>query len=1014
VVTLLSTASAAEIAARLNRDSYPVASKYDDLDAHRELEQQIAEDLRAAFGPRGCVVLHHGSQSGGLHSPAGKPDIELQDPVNRRLVLVEVTKRQSTAAEGEFLAITNHLQRAIDKGGYSDYGLLYISPRTSPRMSTSIRDLFNRGRERDGQPGRIVGLDFAALQLALERLIESDPQLYPASRLGVLFEHWAEAIDDARARQLVQASLFPDDYKLSLELANEASELDAEREKRLKTQLLRIEDKLRDYGVTGNEANTALVHLAFIRLYEERRQRELGEQNRFTVEGFTAWRQEQPAAIQNRYRGKMVEALLHEIAEDPALRAAGLLRDHLGEKTRLHREITDKVLDELILPILDQYDFHAGRVDVLGAVFETLARRSEKDTRVGQFFTPQQVVDFCADIVRLKPSDRVLDPAVGTARFLIAAMERMLANADDAVEERATTESSIRERQLLGADIDDWVSTIAKMNMFIHGDGKTNIQTQNGLVLGDTGRFPSIPKGLWGEIDVVLTNPPLGDTSYLVAADAWARSDPPDRDGRRIEFLEGLGVVPLRTVEADEAERWRERLETSNAQIAELEALAPEVRPVQKLRTAYRTRNNRSLRLQELERALAQGDVTRVPAGETMKGGALFLGATAHYLRAVRDPQAGIEWRGGQAALIVDEAILNTPGYGRVRSFIRDHFYVKAVISLERDAFKYLAHTDAKTSVLYLIKKPHLNVRQREPIFFAHADRVGYSATGSWVGDDLPQILLEYRLFESAVEGAYRGAAFDQGACRIAIEQLPGFAHAFFSRFDDGAGSGRLDYYAARYIQRERELRDRYENVPTLADILEEVDYERPEPSRTGEYEFAVVTRQGTVESKGLAEVDYAPADLWVVRDKQLIVSGIDLIKGAAGVAREDTDGMVMSKEMYAYRVKPGVGAVPDYLQMLLRTATAREMLIGLTTGTSNRTRLERGEQLLSLPIPPLPSLPEQRAQAQAIRDAYALRRDAAARLQSAQDAAEAGWGRDSYPAPPDPRQLPVVDGELV
>ena len=57
---------------------------------------------------------------------------------------------------------------------------------------------------------------------------------------------------------------------------------------------------------------------------------------------------------------------------------------------------------------------------------QPLARRGEKDTRVGQFFTPQAVVDFCADIAQLRPTDVVLDPAVGTARFLIAAMVRML------------------------------------------------------------------------------------------------------------------------------------------------------------------------------------------------------------------------------------------------------------------------------------------------------------------------------------------------------------------------------------------------------------------------------------------------------------------------------------------------------------------------------------------------------------------------------------------------------------
>src|SRR5205807_2574363 len=101
------------------------------LDAYTELEQVLASDLRAAFEPRGASVVHNGAHAGGRHAPGGQPDIEIRDRPNSRLILVEVTKRKSTAAEGEFLAITDHLERAIAAGGYQHYGLLYVSPRTA-------------------------------------------------------------------------------------------------------------------------------------------------------------------------------------------------------------------------------------------------------------------------------------------------------------------------------------------------------------------------------------------------------------------------------------------------------------------------------------------------------------------------------------------------------------------------------------------------------------------------------------------------------------------------------------------------------------------------------------------------------------------------------------------------------------------------------------------------------------------------------------------------------------------
>jgi type I restriction-modification system DNA methylase subunit len=989
-----------------------MASKYDDLDASTELEQELAADLEKAFGPRGCTVVHHGANSGGTHSPGGKPDIELQDPHRRSLMLVEVTKRKSSAADNEFIAITDHLQRAIDAGGYDTYDMFYVSPATSPRMSTSLRDLWNRARERDGKPGRIVALDFAGMEMMLRKLWESDAALYPADRLSTLFSRWEEAVDDARARQLVQAALFPEDHGLALDLANEAAEVDADREKRLKKQLERIEDKLRDLGITGNDANVTLVHLTFIRLYEENRQRRTGKPNRFTREGFAKWREAVPEQLREKHPGRLVQVLLQEIAQDVDLKAAGLLRDGEGNVTQLKAEVTDARVDNLVLKVLDEYDFHAGRVDVLGAVFETLARRSEKDTRVGQFFTPQQVVDFCADLVRLRPNDLVLDPAVGTARFLIAAMKRMLANADESSLPLADAEASIRARQLMGTDIDDWVATIGKMNMFIHGDGKSNVRRVNGLALGDSPVFTGHPKGIEAKVDVVLTNPPLGDTSFLVAAENWADLAPGRRHGDQVAFLRRLGVVPVRPREERELAKWMAKIEESDGRIADLQS-QPADAIKSKLASVYKTRNNRAKRVAECESAIAAGDLTWEPQGEDLKGGALFLGALAQYLTLDRESNAKLEWRGGHAAIVVDEAILNTPDYGAIRRFIREHFYVKAVISLSRDAFKYLAHTDAKTSVLYLTRKPQHGVLQREPIFFGHADRVGYSATGSWVGDDLPQLLLHYRAFQGAVTDAYSGAFLDPEVAMSAARDLPGYAKAFFARTDLGTGEHRLDFYDARFKQRVDELTAKHGALQTLADVLEVHRGASPEPSRSSVYSFAYVAREGEVRPKGASETDYPPTKLWTVTVGDLIVSGIDLVWGAVGIARDDTAGMVMSSEMHAYRVREGVDAVPEFIQLILRTKTANEMLWGLTTGTSNRTRLESAEQLLALPIPPLPTLAEQRRHAIELNDVLRLRREAAIRLTDAHDAVQQTWEAESFPAGADPRELPLVDAQL-
>ena len=978
-----------------------MASRYDELDASLELEQQFAADLRAALEPRGCAVVHHGTNAGGRHSPGGKPDIEVHGPDSSFLLLVEVTKRKGSAADGEFPAVTDHLNRAVTAGGYKHYGLLYISPSTSARMSTNFRDLYNSTRARDGIAGRVVAVDFEAAQLMLDKLISSDEELYPAQRVVDLIDKWAEATDDLRARQLVQQSLFPEDYSLALDLAEETREFDALRERTLKKQLEKVENRFRSYGITGNNANITLVYLAFMRLYEERRQRRQGEVSRFTVDGFTAWRESQSAQTRRAHAGRMVEYLLREIALDENLQEAGLLRSASTGTPLLHEKLTDNLIEGEILPVFDQYDFHTGRVDVLGAVFETLARRGEKDTRVGQFFTPQQVVDFCADIVELRPSDTILDPAVGTGRFLIASMERMLEKADEAVgDDPMAVEENIRHRQLLGADIDNWVATIAKMNMFIHGDGKSGIEPVNGLALGDRIVFRTHLDGLSNQTDVVLTNPPLGDTDYTVAAEAWgdlpgigrSTNDP-------VEFFDWLGVVPLGTVEESTLSRLIEQLAALDARISDLEALEPSERPAGALPRAYKRRATMAENVAETRSAISGGRTKRQVRGRSMKGGALFIGAINKYLRTDRRPEEPAEWQGGRTAIVVDEAVLNTPEYADVRQFIRENFFIKAVVSLARDAFKYLAHTDAKTSILYLTKKPRPEIIQREPIFFAHAERVGYGATGNWVGDDLPQILLYYQVFSTFIRKAYRGKHLDADAVRDSAHELSGHGTAFYASVPPRDEATRIDFFDARFRQRHAELLEKYGHVVCFGDLVEPARRKAPEASRNGEYDFAVVMRTGVVNFKGRTTVAYLPRDLWTVEAGTLVLSSIDLVKGAVAVAGEDVADLVMSKEMFAYRRRSDVAVDLHYLQLLLRSEAAKDMLLGFATGTSNRTRLESPEQLLSFPLPPMPSIAEQRKIASRARAAYEMQRKAQENMRELLGEAQDCWALP--PAPP-------------
>ena len=102
----------------------------------------------------------------------------------------------------------------------------------------------------------------------------------------------------------------------------------------------------------------------------------------------------------------------------------------------------------------------------------------------------------------------------------------------------------------------------------------------------------------------------------------------------------------------------------------------------------------------------------------------------------------------GKLLTIVDESVLNAHSDSEVRSFIKDKFIIRAVVSLPRNTFVN-AETVVKTSILYLMKKE--NASEEQPnIFMAISQCIGHNDAGKRTPElnDLPIILGEFRRFE--------------------------------------------------------------------------------------------------------------------------------------------------------------------------------------------------------------------------------------------------------------------------
>nr|WP_246679798.1 N-6 DNA methylase [Mesorhizobium sp. B2-3-5] len=324
--------------------------------------------------------------------------------------------------------------------------------------------------------------------------------------------------------------------------------------------------------------------------------------------------------------------------------------------------------------------------------------------------------------------------------------------------------------------------------------------------------------------------------------------------------------------------------------------------------------------------------------------------------------------------------MLNTAAYSGARAFIRDNYFIKAIISLPRNAFEFLARTTAKTSIIILIKKPDASVVQREPVFFAKANTIGYTSTGMDSENDLPAVTDAFRAWRDVAPSGYAGAVVDAKKLKAVIKKVPSMDDKVSMYWlSDDAPSERLDFA----YHRMRELIAAMPEQVPLSAILDSV-VRIPDDTLVDEqaliYSYAWVRSvDGRVRPKGIQDLKYEARDLRVVKTGDILVSGIDAVRGSIGVVGEDCDGLVVSKEFFIFRIKAEKQCSVDaeYLVRILRSPKMRAILEGTITGVSNRTRMESPSELLKIPIAPLPSLEEQQKISQKVQEAFKAQDDA-------------------------------------
>lgn len=160
----------------------------------------------------------------------------------------------------------------------------------------------------------------------------------------------------------------------------------------------------------------------------------------------------------------------------------------------------NKLSDRLLIDLIEhfsQYSLSNSLVepDILGQAYEYLIKHFADLTnkKAGEFYTPRSVVHLLGLILDPHEGESVYDPACGTGGMLLECVNHLQESNED-----------YRTLTLYGQEKNLTSSSIARMNMFLHGIEEFNI------VRGDTLRNPAFfaADGL-KTFDCVIANPPF-------------------------------------------------------------------------------------------------------------------------------------------------------------------------------------------------------------------------------------------------------------------------------------------------------------------------------------------------------------------------------------------------------------------------------------------------------------------------------------------------------------------------
>ena len=249
--------------------------------------------------------------------------------------------------------------------------------------------------------------------------------------------------------------------------------------------------KVPDPKAQVEQITTALIYKFMDDMDKE--SQELGGKARFFAKGFEkySWSKLLDRRLSGAGRLDLYRQAIANISKNPHL--PQLFRDIFKDAFLPYNDP-----ETLSLFLKEINGFTYDHSENLGNAFEYLLSVLGSQGDAGQFRTPRHIIDFIVAVVNPAKHETVLDPACGTAGFLISAYKHILNN--NTATPLTPDEKTKLMSNVVGYDISPDMVKLSLVNMYLHGFPGPQIHEYDTLT----------SEKRWGEqFDVIIANPPF-------------------------------------------------------------------------------------------------------------------------------------------------------------------------------------------------------------------------------------------------------------------------------------------------------------------------------------------------------------------------------------------------------------------------------------------------------------------------------------------------------------------------